>query len=137
MTEHDNGIPPEQFALPPHSVTAGTLYPDGWCVPYLGIDFPGLRGLVRIDVEFWNPPMSDVDPNDVVIRANHRGIGAFRDLSPEQIESVQHEMIVGEGGLFLSIRSAGRRPPSGSDLRPLALIIRRLSVEQLSEQASR
>ncbi len=137
MTEHDNGIAPEQFDLPPHTVTSGTLYPDGWCVPYLSIHFPGLRGLVLIDVEFWNPPTSDVDPNDVVIRANHRAIGAFRDLSPEQIQSVQHEMVVGEDGLFLSIRSAGRRPQSASDIRPLALIIRRLSVEQIPEHASR
>lgn len=136
MTDHDNGIALEQFDLPPHSVTSGTIYPDGWCVPYLAIHFLGLRGPVRIDVEFWNPPGNDVDPNDVVIRANHRAIGAFGDLAAEQIESVQHDMVVSESGLFLSIRSAGRRPQTASDIRPLALIIRRLSVEQMPEHLS-
>lgn len=129
MNTNDSLIAPELFDLPPHNVTSGTVYPDGWCVPYMCVHFPDIHGLVRINVEFWNPTMIDLVPNDVVIRANHRAIASFANLSPEQIEAVQHEMnVVGDRGLTISIRSAGRCPQSANDVRPLALVIRHLSV---------
>lgn len=124
-------IPSSLFALPVHSVVSGTLYHDGWCTPYLCVHFPELHGHVQVELEFWNPTMIDMDPNDIVVRADHRAIAFYSNLLPEQIRSVRHDMdIQGDQGLFLSIRSAGRCPPSADDLRSLALVIRRLSVER-------
>lgn len=128
-------IPPSLFQLPTHSVVSGTLYHDGWCTPYLCAHFPELRGHVQVEVEFWNPTMIDMDPNDIVVRADHRAIASYGNLLPEQIRSVRHDMNVqGSQGLYLSIRSAGRCPQSADDLRSLALVIRQLSVNQVQDE---
>jgi hypothetical protein len=135
MNPLDPVISPSLFDLPVHHVVSGTLYHDGWCTPYLCVQFPELRGRVRVDVEFWNPAMIDLDPNDVVVRADHRAIASFRNLLPEQIRSVQQDVDVQDGrGFFLSIRSAGRCPQSADDLRSLSLVIRQLSVEIIQEE---
>lgn len=128
-------IPPSLFQLPVHSVVSGTLYHDGWCSPYLCIHFPELHGRVQVEVEFWNPTMIDMDPNDIVVRVDHRAIASYSNLLPEQIRSVRHDVGVQAGrGLYLSIRSAGRCTQSADDLRSLALVVRQLSVEQIREE---
>ena len=135
MNPLDPVISPSLFDLPVHHIVSGTLYHDGWCTPYLCVHFPELRGRVQVEVEFWNPPMVDLDPNDVVVRADHRAIASFGNLLPEQIRSIQHNVDVQDGrGLSLSIRSAGRCPQSVDDLRSLALVIRQLSVNPIQEE---
>ncbi|AOH84404.1 hypothetical protein AWL63_10930 [Sphingomonas panacis] len=132
MSVIDTAIAPGLFDLPPHLVTSGTIYHDAWCTPYLCIHFPDLIGRVRVTVEFWNPAMIDRNPNEVVIRLDHRAIAVFPDLMPEQIQGVQRDVDVGaEGGLVLSIRSAGRCPQLAHDIRPLALVIRNLTLEPM------
>lgn len=133
MSTIDAAIAPGLFDLPSNHVTSGTVYHDGWCAPYLCVHFPTVIGRVRVGIEFWNPLMIDLNPNEVVVRANHRAIAVFPDLLPEQIQSVQQDLDVEPaGGLVLSIRSAGRCPPLAHDVRPLALVIRSLSVEPIS-----
>lgn len=135
MNPLDPVISPSLFDLPVHHVVSGVLYHDGWCTPYFCVRFPELRGRVQVEVEFWNPSMVDLDPNDVVVRVDHRAIASFSNLVPEQIRSVQQNVDVQNGqGLFLSIRSAGRCPQSADDLRSLALVIRKLSVKIIQEE---
>lgn len=134
MTLIETVIAPELFDLPPHKITSGTVYHDAWCSPYVCIHFPTLRGLVRIGIEFWNPAMMDQNPNEVVVRANHRAIAVFPDLAPEQIESLEADVDASEqNGVFLSVRSAGHCPQSPDDIRPLALVLRRLSVRAIAD----
>jgi hypothetical protein len=126
-----NAIPADLFGLPAHDVTAGAIHHDRWCSPYLCVRFPGLHGRVRIELEYWNPTMIDVPANAVALRVNHRAIDVRLDLQPEDIVTVRQEVDV-EGELLLSLRSAGRCPPSTDDLRTIALVIRHLAVEPVS-----